>query len=114
LAFDLGLRRAELTSLDLEHLDLEAGTLAVLGKGQEGQELLSLPSETTAVLRAWLEQRGLEQGPLLLNFDRAPKGRRLTATSIYRIVRDLGDQVQVRARPNGVRQAAITAVLDLS
>ena len=48
LSFDLGLRRGELASLDLEHLDLEAGTLAVLGKGQEERELLSLPSETTA------------------------------------------------------------------
>jgi integrase/recombinase XerC len=64
LAFDLGLRRGELVSLDLEHLDLQAGTLAVLGKGQEGRELLTLPSETAAVLRVWLEQRGLEPGPL--------------------------------------------------
>ena len=71
--------------LDLEHLDLEAGTLAVLGKGQEGRELLTLPPETVAVLRAWLEQRGREPGPLFLNFDRAQKGRRLTSTSIYRI-----------------------------
>src|SRR6202011_1195044 len=62
LAFDLGLRRGELASLDLEHLALEVGTLAVQGKGQEGRELLSLPSETTAVLSAWLEQRGPEPG----------------------------------------------------
>ncbi len=114
LAFDLGLRRGEVASLDLEHVDLEAGTLALLGKGREGRELLSLPSETAGVLRAWLEQRGLEAGPLFLNFDRAGKGQRLTSTSIYRIVRDLGDQVQVRARPHGLRHAAITAVLDLS
>src|SRR2546421_4298887 len=114
LAFDLGLRRGELASLDLEHLDLDAGTLAVLGKGQKGRELLTLPPETAAVLKGWLEQRGLEAGPLFLNFDRAGKGRRLTSTSIYRIVRDLGDQVQVRARPHGLRRAAITAVLDLS
>jgi integrase/recombinase XerC len=114
LAFDLGLRRGELASLDLEHLDLEAGTVAVVGKGQEGREQLTLPPETVAVLRAWLEHRGLEPGPLFLNFDRAGKGQRLTSTSIYRIVRELGDQVQVRARPHGLRQAAITAVLDLS
>jgi integrase/recombinase XerC len=65
LASDLGLRRGELAGLDLEHLDLEAGTLAVLGKGQEGRDLLTLPSETAAVLRTWLEQRGLEPGPAL-------------------------------------------------
>jgi site-specific recombinase XerC len=71
LAFDLGRRRGELASLELKHLDLETGALAVVGKGQEGRELLTLPSETTAVLHAWLEQLGLEPGPLLLNFDRA-------------------------------------------
>jgi integrase/recombinase XerC len=114
LAFDLGLRRGELASLDLEHVDLEAGTVAVLGKGQEGRELLTLPPETVMVLRAWLEQRRLEPGPLFLNFDRAGKGRRLTSTSIYRVVRELGDQVDIRARPHGIRHAAITAVLDLS
>jgi integrase/recombinase XerC len=114
LAFDLGLRRGQLASLDLKHLDLEAGTLSVLGKGQEGRELLTLPAETTAVLRAWLQQRGLEPGPLFINFDRAQNGRRLTSTSIYRIVRDLGEQVQVRARPHGLRHTAITAVLVLS
>src|SRR5205807_3751086 len=114
LAFDLGLRRGELASLDLEHLDLEAAIVAVFGKGREERELLMLPPETVTVLRAWLEQRGLEPGPLFLNFDRAQKGRRLTSTSIYRIVRELGEQVQVRARPHGVRHAAITAVLDLS
>jgi integrase/recombinase XerC len=81
LAFDLGLRRGELASLDLEHLALEAGTVAVLGKGQEGRELLTLPAETVAVLRAWLEQRGLEPGLLFVNFDRAGKGRRLTSPS---------------------------------
>ena len=114
LAFDLGLRRGELASLDLDHLDLEAGRLAVLSKGQEARELLTLPPETIAVLRAWLMQRGREPGPLFINFDRAGKGRRLTSTSIYRIVRELGEQVQVRARPHGLRHAAITAVLDLS
>jgi integrase len=101
LAFDLGLRRGELASLDLEHLDLGEGTLAVLGKGQEGRELLTLPPETVAVLHAWLEQRGRKPGPLFFNFDRAGKGQRLTSTSIYRIVRELGEQIQVRARPLG-------------
>ncbi|MDQ6948356.1 MAG: site-specific integrase [Actinomycetota bacterium] len=73
LAFDLGLRRGELVSLNLEHLDLEAATLAVLGKGQEGRDQLRLPTETAAVMQAWLEQRGLEPGPLFVNFDRAGK-----------------------------------------
>src|SRR3989442_635771 len=35
LAFDLGLRRGELASLDLDYLDLEAGPQAARGKGPE-------------------------------------------------------------------------------
>jgi integrase/recombinase XerC len=53
-----------------------------------------------AALQAWLEQRAGAQS-LFLNFDRAQKGRRLTSTSIYRIVRELGEHVSVKARPHG-------------
>src|SRR5215831_5084215 len=41
--FDLGLRRAEVLHLDLQDLDRQAGTLAVLGKGRTQKELLTLP-----------------------------------------------------------------------
>jgi integrase/recombinase XerC len=114
LLFDLALRRGELVGLDLEHLDLGAGAVAVLGKGDGERELLTLPHETAATLRAWLELRGDEPGPLFVNFDRAGKGQRLTTTSVYRMVRRLGDQAGVRVRPHGLRHGAITAVLDLN
>jgi len=114
LLFDLALRRGELVGLDLEHLDLAAGTFAVLGKGDGERELLTLPHETTSALRAWIEVRGPEPGPLFVNVDWAGKGRRLTATSVYRMVRQIGEGAGVRVRPHGLRRGAITAVLDLS
>ena len=49
---------------------------------------------------------------MFVNFDRAGKGRRLTGTSLYRIVRDLGLAAGVKARPHGLRHAAITEALD--
>ena len=112
--YDLGLRRGEVVSLDLAHLDLKASTVAVLGKGRTARELVTLPAPTAAALRDWLEVRGEEPGPLFVNFDRAGKGRRLTGTSLYRIVRDLGLAAGVKARPHGLRHAAITAALDLT
>src|SRR5260370_38079795 len=51
--FDLGLRRAEVLGLDLEDLDLEAGTVAVLGKGRTSKMKLTLPPETRKALEAW-------------------------------------------------------------
>jgi integrase/recombinase XerC len=114
LLFDLGLRRAEVVGFDLEHLDLNAGTIAVLGKGRTGREPLTLPDPTRAALLGWLAVRGPESGPLFTNFDRARKGRRLTGTSIYRLVRELGRRVGLTVRPHGLRHAAITEALDLT
>jgi integrase/recombinase XerC len=88
--------------------------VAVRGKGREGLEQLTLPQETGATLRAWVAVRGSEPGPLFTNVDRAGKGHRLTATSVYRMVRDLGVQAGVKARPHGLRHSAITTALDMN
>jgi integrase/recombinase XerC len=111
---DLGLRRGELVALDVADVDLEAMTpkVAVLGKGRTERELLTLPNETQAALRAWLKVRGQEPGPLFANFDRARKGGRLTGRSVARIVGELGRAVGLVVRPHGLRHAAITDALD--
>lgn len=114
LLFDLALRREEVVSLDLEHLDLERATIAVLGKGRVQRSRLTLPPVTAAALAAWVEARGNERGPLFINFDRAGKGRRLTGRSLYRIVRELGRRAGLRVTPHGLRHAAITSALDLT
>ncbi len=115
MLYDLGLRRGEVVALNLEDLDLESGTIAVTEKGQTQKTLLSLPEPTRLVLREWTVARGLEPGPLFTNFDRAGKGQGgLTGTSLYRIVRSLGDDAGVRARPHGLRHTAITEALDLT
>lgn len=114
LLFDLALRRGEVVSLDTADTDLEAGTVDVLGKGRTERVRLTLPDPTKAALRSWLEVRGPEAGPLFVNFDRAGKGRRMTGTSVYRLVRELGEDAGLRVRPHGLRHAAITEALDLT
>lgn len=113
LLHDLALRRGEVAHLDLEDVDLEAGTVSVLGKGRTGKVRLTLPDPTKAALVSWLEARGPEPGPLFVNLDRAGKGERLTGRSLHRLVRDLGRRVGLVARPHGLRHAAITEALDL-
>lgn len=114
LLFDLALRRGEVVSLDLEHVDLQAGTIAVLGKGRTGRVQITLPGATRAALEAWIAVRGSHAGPLFVSLDRASRGHRLTGRAIYKIVRDLGDGVDLRVRPHGLRHAAITEALELT
>lgn len=115
LCFDLALRRAEVVSLDLEHLDLEAGTLSILGKKRRERERLTLPAPTRSALAAWVAVRGTAPGPLFLNFDRAGKGARLTGRSVARLVAAAGDAAGLgTVRPHGLRHAAITHALDVA
>jgi integrase/recombinase XerC len=92
LLFDLALQRKEVVGLDVDDLDLQAGTVAVLGKGKTQKVRLTLPAPTQAALNAWLPVRGMTRGPLFMSLDRARKGDgRLTGGAVYAIVRRLGE-----------------------
>ena len=108
LLYDLALRRGEVAALDVDDVDLEAGVVAVLGKGHRERISLTLPEPTTEALRKWLEVRGVEPGPLFTNVDRAGKGRRLTGRSIHRLVQKLGNRIGAKVRPHGLRHTSIT------
>jgi integrase/recombinase XerC len=111
--FDLALRRSEVAALNLKDLDLRAGKLWVVGKGRREPEQITLPPRTIAALRAWLKHRGKQPGPLFINFHHANKGLgRLEPNGIYWVVRSLGAQVEVTARPHGFRHSSITTGLD--
>lgn len=114
LLFDLALRRGEVVSLDVEHVDLEGGTVAVLGKGRTGRVKVTLPDATKAALSGWLEVRGTDAGALFVSLDRASRGHRLTGRAVYKIVRELGEDLDLRVRPHGLRHAAITEALELT
>ena len=114
LLYDLGLRRAEVVSIDVEDVDLERGELWVKGKGRSAKERFGLPAPTLTALAVWLDARGGAPGPLFTNFDRASKGGRLSPSSVYRIVRALGERVGVQARPHGIRHTAVTEAIKLA
>lgn len=114
LLYDLGLRRAEVVSIDVEDVDLARYELWVRGKGRSAKERFGLPGPTLKTLTKWLDARGTAPGPLFTNFDRASKGGRLSPPSIYRIVKGLGERVGVRARPHGIRHTAVTEAIKLA
>ena len=115
LAYGLGLRRGEIESLDIGHVDLAAGTLSVLGKGRTEREPMTIPANTKQALEDWLSVRGraIRDAPLFVALDRNTNGQRLSGSGIYHIVRDqIGERAGVKARPHGLRHSGITSALD--
>ena len=111
LLYDLGLRRAEVVSIDIEDVNLESGEIWVKGKGRSAKEHFGLPGPTLKAIVEWLEAKGNSTGPLFTNVDRAHKCGRLSDSSVYRLVRALGERVGVRARPHGIRHTSVTQAL---
>ncbi|MBF8778501.1 tyrosine recombinase XerC [Pseudomonas fulva] len=58
LLYSSGLRLSELTGLDLEHLDLAAGLVRVLGKGDKTR-ILPVGRQAREALQRWLKMRGI-------------------------------------------------------
>ena len=115
IAYGLGLRRGEIASLNIGHLDLGAGTLSVLGKGWTEREKMTLPSNVKSTLAAWLAVRGSldPSAPLFIAMDNHFFGGRISGSGIYHVIRSqLGARAGVKARPHGLRHTAITAALD--
>lgn len=112
LLYDLGLRRQEVVTLDVDHVALDRFSVSVLRKGRSERQPLSLPPATANALARWLEVRGTQDGALFLNFDRARKGGGITGTSINRIVQGWGQRIGVRLTVHQLRHAAITHALD--
>jgi integrase/recombinase XerC len=113
LLYDRGLRRGEVVGCDLEHYHPERG-LALVGKGKTQRVWFTLPEATHAAVRAWIRVRGSEPGPLFTALNDRHCGHRLTGNRIYEIIRELGEVLGIRARPHGVRHAAISTALDRS
>lgn len=116
LLFTLGLRREEVSSLNVAHFDRPGQRLHVLGKGHNEREWITVPPEVVAVLARYLDQRvALPHEPLFTNLDRAGKGKRLTGSGIYRVVRRLGLLARVpgTVSPHRIRHSSITQALDL-
>ncbi len=104
----MGLRRAEVTDLDL--VDFMGTKIRVQRKGSLGYVMLSVPVETRESIERWIAVRGEQAGPLFTSFDRAGKGSgRLTGRSIARITNQKGG-----CSPHALRHTAITTAIELA
>jgi len=113
LLYGCALRCAEVTSLDIGDVDLDGASLAIMGKGHTEKTTITIPAPVSSALRSWIDERGVDAGPLFTNRDRANKGSgRLGNRSVRRLMRRLGSYCGVSTSPHGLRHTAITEALD--
>ena len=114
--FDLGLRRGEVTGLDVEDLEAKERRLWIRGKGRAQKEARTLPEPTLAALTAWIDVRAsvvpLNQKAMFVGLAGRVRGQRLTGRGLYHVIAELGAAVGLKTRPHGLRHASITAALD--
>ena len=113
--YSSGMRVAELVSIDLDDLDLDAGFVTIRGKGRrERLALLGKPAQSA--IRHWLQSRHqlvgrfAQQPALFLN----QKGGRLTTRSVGRLLeRYLAIAgLDPRTSPHTLRHSFATHLLD--
>ncbi len=108
LLYQCCLRRNDLISLDLEHVDFQNHRLWPKRKKRSERTALDIHDHGEKVLREWIAVRGSHPGALFINFDPAKKGDgRISGMGIVRICHRYG-----LGRPHGLRHTGTTDALD--
>lgn len=114
LVYGAGLRRHEAAGLMLSDLNIQEGSIKVLGKGNK-ERINALHDRNLDIIHVWLDERGLEPGPLFL---RARKGNRLinepiSGQTVYDIIiRRYQEAGLKRLTPHDLRRTFATKLLE--
>ena len=113
LFYSSGLRLSELTSLDLQQLDLPAGLVQVLGKGSKTR-VLPVGRKAREALEQWLEMRALsnpQDGAVFVS----QQGRRLGPRAIQKRVKVAGErELGQNLHPHMLRHSFASHLLESS
>lgn len=112
--FSGGLRLAEIVDLQRHSLDLESGTLRVIGKGNK-ERTAYLQNGALAVTEAWAHVRGDQPGPLFCPVSQTGNLdiRQMTGQAVYMRFRRRADEAGIkRFSPHDGRRTWISNLLD--
>lgn len=110
-----GLRRAEVTSLRVEDLDLAGASLKVRRKGKRELQSMPLPVGVVEAIGRWLRHRGAEPGPLFHRLDRPGVQKALSGDGLRRMLAKRCREAGLPAiRPHGLRHSGATRVGQLT
>jgi site-specific recombinase XerD len=115
ILFGAGLRREEITKLNLDDYHPEDAKLVVRGKRSK-QRIAYLGDGALAALGYWLELRGEDAGPLFVSMKRGGTlrhGRRLSPQSIYYLLKIRAKRAGVKPfSPHDLRRTFVSRLLD--
>lgn len=112
LFYGCGIRRQELINIDVDDVDFSARQLKVLGKRSK-ERIVPIGMTALRMLIAWLDRRNeIADGATALFVD--GKGKRLSFSQVYRIVKKYLRQVTEidKAHPHVLRHSFATHLLD--
>ena len=115
LMYATGMRASEVIGLEVEAVDLEAGTVRCLGKGNK-ERILPLYERAQEALKAYLENarprllRGRDETALFVNH----RGRPLTRQGLWLIVKEYAAAAGIErpVTPHTFRHSFATHMLD--
>jgi hypothetical protein len=115
ILFGSGLRREEITKLNLDDYDSEDAKLVVRGKRSK-QRIAYLGDGAVAALTGWLQIRGDDTGPLFFSVKRGGHlrdGRRLSPQSIYYLLKTRAERAGVKPfTPHDLRRSFVSRLLE--
>ncbi|NJN10820.1 MAG: tyrosine-type recombinase/integrase [Richelia sp. RM2_1_2] len=112
----VGLRRSEVTHLDLSNFKSRTRSLNIQRTKGNSERILYLPGEAVEVIKEWLVVRGKEPGPLLYPLSKGHKimPRRMSEQGILRALVRRGERAGVYGfTPHDFRRTFISDLLDL-
>ena len=101
--YSAGLRVSELVGLNVEDVDMEAGTVKVIGKGDR-ERLAPIGKHAIAALKACIGS----EGAVFTNY----KGGRLSTRGVQKMLDKYTAQVGLKATPHSLRHSFATHLLD--
>lgn len=110
-----GLRISELTSLDVDDVDLDERTVRCVGKGSK-ERIVPIGRPATAAIRAYLARarpafaRGRSEPALFLN----ARGRRLTRQGCWKLIKKYAQAANIRRRisPHTLRHSFASHLIE--
>jgi len=117
LLWENGLRRAEVSSLDVRHFDSKRLTLEIMGKGRDSRERVGITQRLADEI-CWMlgdrPKKPIPTDPLFVSYRSNGEISRLSPDRIYKIVRNSAERAGLSRTfsPHRMRHTCISLFLD--